>query len=214
MAELVISCLSQKGGVGKSTLSRLIATAYAQAGWAVKICDFNTKQKTSVDWVAARLENKIEPAIASEPYSSVKQFSRENYDLLVVDGKPDSDVSSLDAARLSHLVIIPTDVATDDLRPQVLFANELVAKGVDRRKIVFVLNKSQAGTVYPKAARDFIAGAGYQTAENELRRLVPYSEAQNTGRSIMETTNEDLNGRARAVAEELVSVLEKIKEAA
>ncbi|WP_193371722.1 hypothetical protein [Polymorphum gilvum] len=36
---LFIGTISQKGGVGKSTLARLIAREYALAGWNVKIAD-------------------------------------------------------------------------------------------------------------------------------------------------------------------------------
>lgn len=215
MSELIISCLSQKGGVGKSTLARMVAGAYAHAGWTVKICDFNTKQKTSVDWVAARLEQGVEPEIAAEPFNSTKSFRRETADLLVIDGKPDSDVTSLDAALVSNLVVLPTDVNLDDLRPQVLFANELVSKGVDQDKIIFVINKSSGSTRAPLEARSYLRKAGYKVAENELRRLAPYGEAQNYGRTIMETANEELNERAGQLALELVGVIKSlVKESA
>jgi chromosome partitioning protein len=207
MAELVISCLSQKGGVGKSTLSRLIATMYANAGWSVKIADFNVKQKTSVDWVAMRLQNGIEPAIAAEPMTSTRSFKRDAVDLIVVDGKPDSDVSSLDAAKASDLIVIPTDVSIDDLKPQVLFANELVKHGIERGKMLFVLNKSGSSTTHAAAAREYMTSVGYRVAEAELRRLAPYNEAQNTGRSICETVRQDLNERALAVGTEIVAMI-------
>ena len=41
--------VSQKGGVGKSTLCHLIAREAAVAGKQVKILDFDTKQMTSTD---------------------------------------------------------------------------------------------------------------------------------------------------------------------
>src|SRR5690606_13225664 len=137
MNPLIITCLSQKGGVGKSTFARLIARTYAAAGWRVKIADFNVKQKTSVDWVAVRMQNELEPQLAAEPFTSVKALARENHDLVVVDGRPDSDTTSLEAARLALLNVIPTGVSADDLRPQVLFARELVAKGVCEDRILF-----------------------------------------------------------------------------
>jgi len=34
---VLVGMVSQKGGVGKSTLARLLAREYAQAGWKVKI---------------------------------------------------------------------------------------------------------------------------------------------------------------------------------
>lgn len=41
MTALIIGCISQKGGVGKSTLARLIAREYANSGWNVKIADLD-----------------------------------------------------------------------------------------------------------------------------------------------------------------------------
>jgi chromosome partitioning protein len=38
---VIIAMVSQKGGIGKSTLSRLIAREYANAGWSVKIADLD-----------------------------------------------------------------------------------------------------------------------------------------------------------------------------
>lgn len=71
-ATLIVSCLSQKGGVGKSTLARLVATAYATHHWRVKIADLNVKQKTSVDWSAVRMTNGIEPEVTAEAFMRAK----------------------------------------------------------------------------------------------------------------------------------------------
>src|SRR4051794_37335074 len=38
---VTIGVISQKGGVGKSTVARLIAREFAQAGWNVKIADLD-----------------------------------------------------------------------------------------------------------------------------------------------------------------------------
>ena len=38
---LFLGIVSQKGGVGKSTLARLVAKEYATAGWRVKIADLD-----------------------------------------------------------------------------------------------------------------------------------------------------------------------------
>jgi chromosome partitioning protein len=37
----IIGFISQKGGVGKSTLARLVAREYASGGWNVKIADLD-----------------------------------------------------------------------------------------------------------------------------------------------------------------------------
>ena len=45
-----ISLVSQKGGVGKSTLARMIACEYAAGGWDVHIADFDTRQGSCTEW--------------------------------------------------------------------------------------------------------------------------------------------------------------------
>src|SRR5450755_3707911 len=47
---IFISLCSQKGGVSKSTLARLVAREYANAGWSVKIADLDVSQGTSFSW--------------------------------------------------------------------------------------------------------------------------------------------------------------------
>jgi len=207
---LIISCLSQKGGVGKSTITRLIARTYAAANWKVKIADINTKQKTSVDWAALRLEQGIEPEIAAEAFNSVKVALKQTYDLMVFDGRPDSDTSTLDCARESHLIVIPTGATLDDLRPQVLFAHELQSRGITNNKILFVLNKTPESLVAVQDAAHYIRSAGYAVVSLDLPMKVGYQNAQNTGRAASETSFPSLNERADSVAAEIVRVANQL----
>src|SRR5580693_6886325 len=50
----IVGVVSQKGGVGKSTLCQLIAREAAAEGKQAKILDFDVKQMTSTDWVRER----------------------------------------------------------------------------------------------------------------------------------------------------------------
>jgi chromosome partitioning protein len=198
----VISVLSQKGGVGKSTLTRLIARSYASAGWDVKIADFNTKQKTSVDWAAMRMEANIEPIVPAEPFTSVKQAMKSTAQLLVMDGRPDSDTTSLECARESHLIVIPTGETLDDLKPQVLFAHELVSRGIANNLMLFVLNNTTTPASVADA-KNYVRSAGYKVAQHDLGSRAGYRLAQNVGRSVSETFFPALNERAEALAAEI-----------
>ena len=44
---IFLGIVSQKGGVGKSTLARLVAREYAEAGWDVKIADLSNRSAKS-----------------------------------------------------------------------------------------------------------------------------------------------------------------------
>lgn len=208
--DLVISCLSQKGGVGKSTLARLIARTYAAAKWRVKIADFNTKQTTSVDWVAKRLSSDCKPEIAAEPFERIDNALRSDCDLLVIDGKPDSDTSSLAIARASNLVVVPTGVTSDDLRPQVAFALELVARGITRSRILFVINRSNESQIALRDAQEYIAAGGFKTVPTDLPDKTGYQMAQNSGRATSETYFAKLNERAEQLAAEIVQTVNRL----
>jgi len=201
---LVVSCLSQKGGVGKSTLARLIATTYAAEKWRVKIADLNVRQKTSVDWAAMRMGLEVKPPVAAEPILDVKAAMKQDWDLIIFDGKPDSDSSSLDAAKNSHLIIIPTGTSIDDIVPQVRFANELHRNGVRKDKIVFVLNQTTDSTAQIEGARQLIAEGGYAVVKQNLPHRTGFQNAQNAGRSVSETEFKSLNNLSNAVATDLV----------
>lgn len=217
MADLIIACLSQKGGVGKSTLARLIARTYAVSGWTVKIADFNTKQLTSAKWAKLRAESGIQPVIDAAAFTQPTAMRREDYNLVVADGRPDSDQSSLDIARLSDLIVIPTGLPTDDLEPQLAFGMELVEKGVPKEKIVFVLNKITESKRAVTAARDYLAkSTGFFVAEQEIASKISYQQAQNFGYALSEV--EKHVGRLEEVADllaaEIVNRIQTLGEAA
>lgn len=197
-----IACLSQKGGVGKSTLCRLIAVSFALAKWKVKIADFNLKQKTSLNWVATRMEANLKPAVSAEGYANVKQAMTQAslFDLMVFDGRPESDTSSLEIARASDMIILPTGPALDDLEPQLLFANELRSKAIARAKIRFAIPISIDSAFALNDAKTYLESAGYQLLMPDLPRRVAYQIAQNSGRAIIETNFESLNARANELA--------------
>lgn len=205
-----IACLSQKGGVGKSTIARLMARTYARGGWNVKIADFNVKQKTSVDWAALRLSMNVEPGIPAEAYNDVSKALTAGVDMLIFDGKPDSDVQTMRLAQEADLVIIPTGVSGDDLGPQVRFANEMKLRGIAMSKILFVINKATDSPAAIVDAKDFITAAGFQVANNPIQMKTAYINAHNQGRCLAETEFPTLNNRAELVAQEIIDRLNRL----
>ena len=69
----VVDMVSQKGGVGESVLSRLVAREDALVGWTVKIADLDVFQGTSFNWQSRRLQAGIEPTIPVERFGTVEK---------------------------------------------------------------------------------------------------------------------------------------------
>lgn len=210
----IIACLSQKGGVGKSTLARLIAWGFAEAGWQTKIADFNTRQKTSVDWVLTRRANGLVPEVDADEFTTIKPMLKDKADMIVADGRPDSDQTSLEIARVADLVIIPTGTTIDDIKPQLLFANELRQKGVPMSKMVFMINKTTESQLATDEARGSIEGLGYEVLKTDLSAKTGYQMAQNQGKSVAETLYPSLNQRAFQLLNEIATRMETVKETA
>jgi len=140
MAALV-GLVSQKGGVGKSTLARLVAREYAAAGWQVKIADLDISQGTSTDWKQRRERSGVKPDIAVEPFGTVTQALKvtQLYDLVVFDGPPHSMAGTLEIANVCDAIVLPTGLSLDDLKPSVLLAHELIQSRIPADRIVFAL---------------------------------------------------------------------------
>lgn len=215
MAHLIIACLSQKGGVGKSTLARLIARTYAVSDWKTKIADFNLTQLTSLEWCEIRKQAGIKPEILAERYTQPSALPREDVDLVVADGRPDSVQSSLDIALRSDLVVIPTGLSLDDLKPQLAFAKELVSKGVEARRIMFVLSKITDSKLAINEAKEYLGE--FKVAERHLTLKHSYQKSQNHGYALSEVQGLNtarLEETADLVAAEIVSMVDELREAA
>ena len=201
----VIAFVSQKGGVGKSTLARALAREAAKGGLKVKLADLDTQQGTSVDWHRIRLAAKIEPTISAEAYATAAQALAvaEQYDLLVIDGPARTSAATLDIARRSSIVVQPTGAAGDDLRPAVREFHALTNAAIPRGRLVFALNR--IGTEAEEAdARGYIAEAGYGVLPGCLPERAGYRLAQNGGFAITETRFAQLNERADALIQALI----------
>ncbi len=212
MSPLIISCLSQKGGVGKSTITRLIARTYAVAGWNVLICDFNSKQLSSLQWGRRRAAMEINPSIDVKPFIKPTQMRNEPYDLVVADGRPDSPQVTLDMAEISDLIVLPTGVSIDDLEPQLALGKELVECGIPIGKILFVLNKTADSRTAVTEARAYLSG--FNVANQEIVYRISYQRAQNHGKALSEvgTYIGSLEDMADTLAAEIVDFVNQMEK--
>jgi chromosome partitioning protein len=201
----IIAFVSQKGGVGKSTLARALAREAVVGGLKTKIADLDTQQGTSVDWHRTRLHAGIEPVVSAEAYATAGQAlqAAEHFDLLIIDGPARTSKGTLDIARVADLVVQPTGASVDDLRPAVREFHALVKEGISKDKLAFALNR--IGTANEEAeARAYVREAGYVALEGCLLERPAYRKAQNTGHAVTETSYAGLNAKADALIQALI----------
>jgi chromosome partitioning protein len=202
----LVAMVSQKGGVGKSTLARLLAREFAAQQWNVKICDLDISQGTSFLWRGRRLQSGIQPDVPVEQFGSVDKALKlaSQYDMLIFDGAPHSTSQTREIAQASNLVVIPTGLAVDDLQPAVTLAHELVKHGVSRHKIVFALCKVGDSAPEIEDARSYLLKAGYDILPGDLPEKTAYRRASDEGRALTETRFPSLRGRAEELAQAIV----------
>lgn len=205
----IVAFISQKGGVGKSTLARGLAREAAHSGLTVKLADLDTQQSTSTDWHRLRLAQGGKPVIQVQAYATAAAALRDarDFDYFVVDAPARSSKGTLEIARFADLVVQPTGASLDDLRPAIRAFHELKAAGVHVKRMHFAL--CRIGTPAEETdARAFLEDAGYLVLRGCLLERPAYRAAQGVGKAVTETQFATLNKRADALISAIARSLE------
>lgn len=207
----ILACVSQKGGVGKSTVARGAAVALTRQGYKVRLADLDTAQGTSVDWYRRRLNNGGDPLESVEYYRTAKEALEKSrdVDVLVVDAQGRSSESTLALAHAAHVLIQPATGSLDDLDPAIRLYTELRNRQIQSSKLLFALLKTHNENE-EASAWDYIGQTGFPCLKNTLRSRVGYKNAQNAGLSIVETFYPALNEQADAFLDELFLYIKKL----
>ncbi len=230
---IVVGCVGQKGGPGKSTMARLLGVAIASADATVQLAELDHTQKTLWDWSLNRdrrraeaLEAMNEAAakgkrpkkeITVPPRVPVKVYDRVDlamadsgaFDFFVLDAPGRTGPEILQIAQASDILVMPCNPGGDDMRPTVRVFSELVRHGVSRNKILCVLNDIGNATE-EDAARVFLGKNGANVLPVGLPGLVAYRSALTAGLSPAEVTHTASREKALAVAAALLTEVIKV----
>lgn len=112
-----ISLVSQKGGVGKSTLSIHLAVAFAHAGYNTCLLDLDP-QSSVAEWGDAReLANPFVKSVnAARLSKEIDGLAQEGADVVILDTAPHAETAAMDAIRISDLVLVPFQPSIMDIR--------------------------------------------------------------------------------------------------
>ena len=204
---IVIAFISQKGGVGKSTLARALASVAAHGGLSVTLADLDLQQRTSMNW-SSRRTSRDDTHLNVKLFAGVDEVLRSEVDadLVIVDAPGRTNRGTLDIARRAHLIVQPSGPSVDDLHPAVLLFHELVAAGIPRKKLTIALCRTASGDE-EVAARAYLAEAGYAVLAGSMPERGAYREALNAGRSPVETSEPALNDRVDALMDALLATV-------
>ncbi|MEW6351990.1 MAG: ParA family protein [Thermodesulfobacteriota bacterium] len=202
----LVAFISQKGGVGKSSLSQALTTEAVRSGLRAKLADLDNLQGSSIDWSRIRIAQGVDPEVPVQQYGTLAAALREatDHDYFVIDGAARSTQNTMALAQEADLLIQPTGPSLSDLRVGIRVFNELKGAGILVDRLVFVLYK--VGSIAEEAdARNFIVSAGYRVLKGSVPEKVAFRTCLNNGKAITEVSIRSL----RVKAEELVDSITK-----
>lgn len=220
---IIVGCFGPKGGPGKSTMARIIATKVIRSGYTAKIADHD-KQKTCVRWAGKREDlrgrlaakrkfdpAKIPPHVPVEYYGVLEEAlgQANRYDFLVIDAAGKAGPEILRIAQAADICVMPLNPGGDDLDPTVEIYRALVKLGIPQKRLICVLNHV-GGAEEETAARDELSRCGVLVLGPPLREMVVYRTAMTFGLSPMECKGKKQAGEAEAVADALFAKIRGI----
>ena len=106
----IIAVTINKGGAGKTMISRSVSTAAAQSGLAVLILDMDTQQN-STNWRRRRPAESLLPLVQftteNDLAETLKRAQAADCDLVVIDTPPGRSTEAPAAVEVADLVLIP-----------------------------------------------------------------------------------------------------------
>lgn len=116
----IVAVAINKGGTGKTTTSKSLATAAAEAGFNVLVLDMDG-QENARKWGSRRKErnpHRILPLVKFTTETSLpdelEQAKRAGCDLVVIDTPPGRSPESVAAVEYADLVLIPVEADDQD----------------------------------------------------------------------------------------------------
>jgi chromosome partitioning protein len=204
----IASFVGQKGGVGKSTLARVLAVAAARQEYKVLLGDFDLEQLSCIEWSATRLRNGIEPEIEARAFKSLKKLRKsvEGFDLVVVDTRGLADELTTDLSQESDVIFLPTGTSMDDLRPTLALARRLSKNRKIGNKIVLVLSKVGRSQRLLETAKQIIADAGFEVLDSIWPERDGFQADLDIGKAGSEAHNPYLRETAESIEADLLHI--------
>jgi chromosome partitioning protein len=196
--------VSQKGGVGKSTLARVLAVGAIHRGCRTLLADFDLDQLTCVEWGAARLRGGIEPEVDTRAFKSLKKLRKglSVVDFIVADTRGLADDLSTEIAEDADVVFLPTGVSQDDLRPTLSLAGKLARRGAEGRLVMVLSKVGRSESQFAKAV-EAIEDAGYELLSEHWPQRDGFQSDLDAGRAGREARNPHLREIAERMEEAL-----------
>lgn len=222
---MIIAVTNLKGGVGKSTISRLLAAYFANQGIKTCIIDTDLEQKTAADWCERRPEGAVYVPVF--PMTTIQNLQRDvkthvenGYKMIVIDGVPQLSESATRTIAVADLLIIPIIASFDDILSFQKFIDRYQQVRAFKGDIpaYTVMNMYSGRNNEDKEAREMMTlfeASGIKPMKTYLENRIIHRRSTKEGLTAIEQ-NEDEKARREALAfcEEVESIAFTILESA
>lgn len=180
----VLSVISQKGGVGKTTLATALAVAAEQDGKIIALFDLDD-QASACFWSDIRESSTpvVKDIKAVRLPTYLESMREAGCDLVIIDCPPVHKDIALEAAAPADFVLIPTKPDLFDIRSMRMTV-DLIDR-IDKPSAVVLTFCPPSGPEVP-GAREAVTQIGARLCPVEIGLRKSYARAQQTGRSAQE----------------------------
>jgi len=193
----------QKGGVGKSWLTRSLAVAATQDGLNVLVIDMDSQQST-LAWSERRDAETplVQFATERELPAVLKRADAAGCDLVVIDTPPARSTEAPAAVDVADLVLIP---CTPDIEAyEQISRTERLARLAGKPALTVLTMTQPSGRSEQDIAQELLSNLNLEMALPAIARLKAHRDAAREGKTATET---DPGSRAANEINELWSVI-------
>jgi chromosome partitioning protein len=192
-----LSIIGQKGGSGKTTVALGLAVTAARVGETVVVIDTDP-QTNAMNWKDRRGdENPMVISVQASRIRHTLDAARANHvDLVIIDTAGKNETASIEAARLSDLVLVPSRPQIFDMETLPTVRTMLRAANDPAAFILYNFIPPQGVQLVEKLKALTETHCGLPAAPVHLTQRAVYAEAQAQGKGPQEIDPDN-----RAVAE-------------
>lgn len=210
-ANMIISFLNQKGGVGKTTLATNVAFYLSEIEQKKVLLIDSDPQNSALDWATIR-QTKCPFTIISitRPiiHTEVKKL-KDDYDYIIIDGAPRIHDVARSVIVASDLILIPIQPSPYDCWAAKeiidLFKEvSITISEIKEIKAAFIVNRKIPNTIIGKDINVSLKTYNIDILENQVCQRICYAESASIGNSILENTSNNL------AKEEIINLTKEI----
>jgi len=185
----VIGVLSQKGGVGKTTISVNVAATLAMCGKRVLLVDADP-QGSSLAWSAAREAPPLFSVVGMPKATLHRDMPdlAKDYDCVVIDGAPRVNDLGRAAILASDTILIPVQPSPYDVWAAAETV-QLIQEAQQFKaslKAAFVINRKIVNTAIGRDVANALEHFGIPVLAHHLCQRVLYAESAGQGLAVAE----------------------------